>query len=263
MHKSWFRFRRGVCLKLHFTQPQFYFEKVSEVTLLNLRQHKLVETTMKVIQLTKDFAADAAHVLSKAFENDPYSWGRAIGSSSERFEKYVNNIHLPEVVESKVPSFIAVDEAQSNQVTGILTLEDFAKSDKPSETDDEFGQPIPAILRKCHTLFWSELFMRTGKTPQTIGPVCYFAFLAVHGSYRRRHIGEALVQRGVEEARKCGFQTLVAFCTSPRSANLFGKCGFERWASIKYTEFKLPSDGSTPFSSLPDSTAVMVKLFKE
>jgi ribosomal protein S18 acetylase RimI-like enzyme len=224
---------------------------------------------MKISLLKPKHAERAANVLVDAFQNDPYSWSRALGRSSDLFKYYMEKIYVPQVVEDSTPSLVAIHEEgaigelDGGRLVGVLTLEDFKKSDKPSEDVDEATQPIPAILRAAHTLFWSELAVRRKETSETAGNICYFAFLAVDGAYRRKHIGDTLVLRGMEEAKRCGFRVAVAFCTSPKSSNLFARVGFERWASIIYSEFKLPSDGSIPFHSLPDSTDIMVKMLDD
>jgi len=225
---------------------------------------------MRLELLRPVYGSRAAKVLIDAFTSDPYSWGKALGRAPEMFPKYIEEQYMPEVLKDTVPSFVALNDESGKDcatdekaVMGTLILEDFHKSDEPTPNMDERSQAIPAILRACHNLFWRELEGRKGLHKHNVGPISYFAFLAVDPGYRRHRVGFKLVEKGVEESIRAGFKVAVAFCTSPKSADLFTKNGFECWGNIVYKEFRLPSDGSIPFQSLPDSTAVMVRFLDD
>jgi len=216
---------------------------------------------MRIELLRPALAERVANLLFNAFRDDPHNWGRALRRPPELFKAYITEIYMPEVVTDSTPSLVGFDSSDSgeDELAGTLILEDFHKSDKPSTNLDESSQPIPAFMRAAHNTFWSELAIRKGENPTTAGNICYFAWLGVSSSHRRKRIGESLVKCGVEEAQRAGFRIGVAFCTSPGSAALFAKVGFERWGELVYKEFTLPTDGSIPFHELPDGTSVMVK----
>jgi GNAT superfamily N-acetyltransferase len=218
---------------------------------------------MKLDQLKPIYLSQAGKLLTDCFFNDfTYSWGRALGETKvDRLSYYINEMHLPEVLkDSSPPSPVALTD-DGKQVIGILTLENFKKSDEEysKQGEETQTQPIPAILNTCHTIFWNELAQRKHENKVTCGEICYFAFLGVSSEHRRQRIGEHLVIKGVENAKIDGYRIGLAFCTSPKSRALFEKLGFESWGEVVYKDFKLPSDGSIPFASIPDSTTVMCK----
>jgi len=212
---------------------------------------------MKVEVLTAKHGEQAAQVIIDAFKNDPYNWGRALNRPSDFFDEWMKNVYLPSVVASPVRSLVAVDD-DGETVIGVLILEEFKDQDAP----DPSRMAVYSIMGKGHDIFYEQLLKLKGEDHDSVGPVCYFAWLAVSPHHRRRHIGEALVKEGQVLAKAADYRFALAFCTSPKSSFLFQKQGFERWGEVNYGNFQLKTDGSFPFKSLPDEMTVMVTELK-
>ena len=210
-------------------------------------------------QLELAHADRAAVVLQRAFDNE-YSWSRPLGMPQERFALWLKQMYLPQCAKQCNPqSLIALC---ADAVAGVCTLEDFNAPEEPTSTEEHAGMAaIDGILRACKAVFWREAAARgLTATPEERNTVVYVAFLAVACEFQRRGVGDSLVKLAVEQLEAGSYPTVVAFCTSKKSAALFRARGFERWGGVSYQEYALP-DGRVPFASLPqDECAVMVRI---
>lgn len=148
------------------------------------------------------------------------------------------------------------------------------------DEEDESRNPIAAIMNTANVLFWDHLDKKTaGGKPVGCHEIAYFAFLGVEGIARRLGVGARLVREAEEHLTSPKLRVAksrneqpdawralprvrvgAAFCTSPKSRDLFGKEGFEVVNTIEYSKFEMDGMG-TPFASLPDGLYVMVKWY--
>jgi len=59
-----------------------------------------------------------------------------------------------------------------------------------------------------------------------------------------------------------GYRYSLAFCSSPKSAGLFSKQGYERWGGQEYRTYA-HTDGKCWFKGVPDELGVLVKKLRQ
>ena len=111
---------------------------------------------------------------------------------------------------------------------------------------DEFLGAEYSVLEKIEPML--ALFGALDYEPK--GKCLYIFSLAsdVNGAASR------VVQHTILEARKHGFESIVADCTNVKSQNLFRKYGFDVKSEVSYDDFQ--HDGTHPFKNLTGTTSV-------
>jgi uncharacterized protein with PQ loop repeat/GNAT superfamily N-acetyltransferase len=225
-----------------FSYLLIFYYKIEKCTIEDIKE-------TPIIVPLKDFndISECVDILHYSFFNDPYSWSKAVGFSSEKLYKWFSKYYLFDRIRCKIPeSFIYKNEKKN--ITGVCIVEDF--NNPPIQPDNIY---IDSMIEKCKNI----IYQNSINTEST----AYISFIAVHKDYRRKHIADILVQQSKQRIKEQGFKNIIAFCTSYKSRYLFERNGYKYIGGVSYKDFVM-NDGEKPFISLPnDQCSVMFYSF--
>lgn len=217
-------------------------------------------STRTIQDLSSGAQPQIANLLCKSFPmSDPYSWGRPLGYTDEGFRSYIEP-YTQEYFKKDHHRVIGFKNCESDELDAVLLYEPFGKVeiDRDKVTYDRNG-PIESLMFSCRFQFIDNLLAASPSlsSEEASRLNCgYIAWMAVDPSLRRNGLCLALVQEATRRMQM-GYDCIIAYCTSPKSRNVFLKAGYEVWGEIKYSTFEV--NGSCPYESLPDEVSIMVK----
>jgi ribosomal protein S18 acetylase RimI-like enzyme len=200
--------------------------------------------------LSPDTVEATARLYAEVFVRDEPTtrWhGVTVGDFLPFARRYV------QFCETRGLSYIAREE-QSGDVIGFIFCSDLTTG------LDELGPAMRGYLSRFEATIriigaLEEQYLNTGAPAP--GTFLHVDQLGVCRERRDRSVSTALIRHVAASARKCGFHTIVADCTGPRSCRSFERCGFTRAGSIPYALF--PAGGIALFDGLEGEIALMVK----
>ncbi len=117
------------------------------------------------------------------------------------------------------------------------------------------------LLTRCEEIYWEGVRQRQideATLRNVPNRVTYFAWVAVSEEFRSKGVAQVLLQQGLQLVKDQGYAHALAYATSPKSARVLRRVGFEDYGAIVYKEFEMPG-GRLPFTSLDGELSVMVK----
>jgi ribosomal protein S18 acetylase RimI-like enzyme len=150
-------------------------------------------------------------------------------------------------------SFIARDE-RTKEILGFIFC--FDLTDNP---EDE-GASMVAFLahfREAVAMINELEDRHLNRKEIRAGSMLHVFQIGVHRKFRGNGIGQAMIRRVIDHARKRGFRQVIADCTSPASQRTFERCGFNEVGFSPYAAFSM--NGVRFFSGLDGGIALMVR----
>ena len=87
-------------------------------------------------------------------------------------------------------------------------------------------------------------------------------FLGVKEKYGRLGLATRLAERGIAEACNRHLDFVQSVPTSPVTAHMFSKLGFQVLNELKHSEFYLDGEPAFPFASIDDMSKLVVKILQ-
>lgn len=249
--------------------------------IIHLESNSMSEpSSLQISRLQPAHVSACIDIIYTCFSDDPYAWSRPLGTFSN-LRAWLEDAYVMDRAKCELPASLVAcapsngdsptksepqlefsqEQQQNLPVAGVCTLEDFNyPPDEHQPIDPNGANAIDAILDACKVMFWNKVAERGLSISQTnSGHISYVAIVVVDPVFRRRRVGDALVERANHQLKEQGFQHAIAFCTSFRSRALFERRGYEYLGGISYQDFKMP-DGSIPFATLPQDECSILYL---